>query len=54
MQQLDNNGPRFWGTWLPTKPDMSEGVTLLARDPPGHCVGFYGQDGQLISTSARG
>jgi cytochrome c biogenesis protein len=53
MTQLDNDGPRFWGTWLPTKPDMSEGVTLLARDLQGTVL-VYGQDGQLISTVRQG
>ncbi len=53
MTLLDNDGPRFWGTWLPTKPDMSEGVTLLTRDLQGTVL-VYGQDGQLVSTVRRG
>ncbi len=53
MTQLETDGPRFWGTWLPTKPDMSEGVTLLARDLQGTVL-VYGQDGQLISTVRQG
>jgi cytochrome c biogenesis protein len=53
MTLLDNDGPRFWGTWLPTKPDMSEGVTLLARDLQGTVL-VYGQDGQLVSTVRQG
>jgi cytochrome c biogenesis protein len=53
MKLLDNGGPRFWGTWLPTKPDMSAGVTLLARDLQGTVL-VYGQDGKLISTVRQG
>ncbi len=53
MQQLENDGPRFWGTWLPTKPDMSEGVTLLASDLQGSVL-IYDNAGQLVSTVRRG
>ena len=53
MKPLEDDGPRFWGTWLPTKPDMSEGVTLLARDLQGTVL-VYGQDGQLIATVRQG
>ncbi|MEM8781104.1 MAG: cytochrome c biogenesis protein, partial [Cyanobacteria bacterium P01_G01_bin.49] len=30
-----NGGGRIWGTWIPIKPDMSAGVSLLARDLQG-------------------
>jgi cytochrome c biogenesis protein len=53
MQQIENDGPRFWGTWLPTKPDMSEGVTLLASDLQGSVL-IYDNAGQLISTVRKG
>ncbi len=53
MQQLENDGPRFWGTWLPTKPDMSEGVTLLASDLQGSVL-IYDNAGHLVSTVRRG
>ncbi|MGG6240890.1 cytochrome c biogenesis protein [Nodosilinea sp. AN01ver1] len=53
MQPLENDGPRFWGTWLPTKPDMSEGVTLLASDLQGSVL-IYDNAGQLMSTVRRG
>ncbi|PSR19540.1 cytochrome C biogenesis protein CcsB [filamentous cyanobacterium CCP3] len=52
MQPLENDGPRFWGTWLPTRPDMSEGVTLLASDLQGSVL-IYDNAGQLISTVRR-
>ncbi|WP_017299915.1 cytochrome c biogenesis protein [Nodosilinea nodulosa] len=53
MQPLESEGPRFWGTWLPTKPDMSEGVTLLARDLQGSVL-IYDNGGQLVSTVRKG
>ena len=53
MQPLENDGPRFWGTWLPTKPDMSEGVTLLASDLQGSVL-IYDNAGQLIATARKG
>ncbi|HEY9735033.1 MAG TPA: cytochrome c biogenesis protein [Trichocoleus sp.] len=46
-------GGRLWGTWLPTKPDLSEGVTLVARDLQGMLL-VYGNDGSLISTIRTG
>ena len=53
MKPLDTDGPRFWGTWLPTKPDLSEGVTLLARDLQGSVL-IYDNAGQLVSTVRTG
>jgi cytochrome c biogenesis protein len=53
MTLLEQPGPRLWGTWLPTKPDLSEGVTLLARDLQGTVL-IYGDDGQLITTVRKG
>jgi cytochrome c biogenesis protein len=42
------NGGNIWGAWLPTKPDMSQGVSLLARDLQGTIL-VYNQEGQLIN-----
>ena len=53
MKLLEKNGPRFWGTWLPTRPDMSEGVTLLASDLQGTVL-IYDNAGQLGATVRRG
>lgn len=47
------SGGRFWGTWLPTQPDMSDGVTLVTRDLQGTVL-IYGNDGSLISTVRKG
>lgn len=39
-------GGRLWGTWIPTKPDLSEGVSLVTRDLQGTLVA-YDNDGEL-------
>lgn len=50
MEKLDiEGGGRIWGTWIPTKPDMSEGVSLLARDLQGTAL-VYDQTGQLVDS----
>jgi cytochrome c biogenesis protein len=50
MAPLDTQGKgRIWGTWIPTKPDMSEGASLLAKDLQGTLL-VYDNTGQLVST----
>ncbi|NJR67264.1 MAG: cytochrome c biogenesis protein [Synechococcales cyanobacterium CRU_2_2] len=52
--ELDTQGQgRLWGTWIPTKPDMSEGVSLVAKDLQGTML-IYGADGKLIGTVRKG
>jgi cytochrome c biogenesis protein len=54
MSQLKVPGQeRIWGTWLPTKPDMSEGVSLIAKDLQGMLL-IYDSKGQLITTVRAG
>jgi cytochrome c biogenesis protein len=54
MGQLPTEGKsRIWGTLVPTKPDMSESVSLLATDLQGTLL-VYDTDGQLISTVRKG
>jgi cytochrome c biogenesis protein len=54
MAPLDNQGKgRIWGTWIPTKPDMSEGVSLLAKDLQG-VVLIYDATGKLTTTIREG
>ena len=48
---VENN--RLWGTWVPTKPDMSEGVSLIAQDLQGTLL-LYDMSGQLTSTVRAG
>ena len=55
MAQLNTNGKggRLWGTWIPTKPDLSAGVSLLARDLQGMLL-IYDPKGQLVDTLRPG
>lgn len=54
MAQLDTGGQgRLWGTWIPTKPDLSEGISLLARDLQGTLL-IYDAKGKLTSTVREG
>jgi cytochrome c biogenesis protein len=39
-----------WGTWIPTKPDLSEGITLITADLQG-TFRLYDRDGKLITTT---
>ncbi len=54
MAQLPTSGKlRTWGTWLPTKPDMSDGVALIATDLQGTLL-VYNNDGELVATVRKG
>lgn len=54
MAQLDTKGKgRIWGTWIPTKPDLSEGVSLLAKDLQGMVL-IYDATGKLVDTVRTG
>ena len=55
MAQLDTGGKggRLWGTWIPTKPDLSAGVSLLAKDLQGMLL-IYDTSGKLLSTVRSG
>lgn len=53
MAQLGNNKARIWGTWIPTKPDLSAGVSLLAKDLQGTVL-LYDTTGQLVGTAREG
>lgn len=52
LLEQDGSG-RFWGTWLPTKPDLSEGVSLIARDLQGTVL-VYDNLGEPIATVRKG
>ncbi|MEM9449199.1 MAG: cytochrome c biogenesis protein [Cyanobacteria bacterium P01_E01_bin.6] len=47
------DGGRIWGTWIPTKPDMSDGVAVVAKDLQGTVV-VYNTEGKLIGTMREG
>ena len=54
MAQLNTEGQgRIWGTWIPTKPDLSEGVSLLATDLQGTLL-IYDAAGKLTTTVRAG
>jgi cytochrome c biogenesis protein len=54
MAQLNTNGKgRIWGTWIPTKPDLSAGVSLLAKDLQGTVL-IYDATGKLVDTVRAG
>ncbi len=54
MQPLQVEGAsRLWGTWLPTKPDLSEGVSLVAADLQGTVL-VYDMAGNLVATVRKG
>jgi cytochrome c biogenesis protein len=54
MASIDTKGNgQLWGTWIPTKTDLSEGVSLLARDLQGTVV-IYDAKGNLTSAVREG
>jgi cytochrome c biogenesis protein len=54
MAPLNTNGQgKIWGTWIPTKPDLSEGVSILAKDLQGMVL-IYDSGGKLIDTVRAG
>ncbi len=53
MAPLETSGGKLWGTWVPTKPDMSEGISLIAQDLQGTLL-LYDMSGQLASTVRAG
>ena len=54
MAQLKMEGKgQMWGTWIPTKPDLSEGISLLARDLQGTMI-VYDQEGNLYGAVREG
>jgi cytochrome c biogenesis protein len=54
MAQLDTGGQgRLWGTWIPTKPDLSAGVSLIARDLQGTIL-IYDAAGKFLTSLRAG
>ena len=54
LQQLRQpGGNKLWGTFVPTKPDMSEGLTMLVPDFQGTAL-VYGKDGNLVGPMRAG
>lgn len=54
MAQLDTGGQgRLWGTWIPTKTDLTAGISLIARDLQGTLL-VYDTTGQFLATLRPG
>ncbi|MGV2829541.1 cytochrome c biogenesis protein [Myxosarcina sp. GI1(2024)] len=54
MAKLDTlGGGNIWGTWLPIKPDLSQGVFLLAKDLQGTVL-VYDRAGKLVNAVRSG
>lgn len=54
MAPLNTGGKgRLWGTWVPTKPDLSDGISLIAKDLQGTLL-IYDTSGKLVSTVRSG
>lgn len=54
MAHLDTKGQgNLWGTWIPTKPDLSQGVSLLAKDLQGTLL-VYDVEGKLVDAIRPG
>ena len=54
MASLDTKGKgRLWGSWIPTKPDLSEGVSVIAKDLQGMVL-IYDSTGKLVDTVRTG
>ncbi|ANV86978.1 cytochrome c biogenesis protein [Picosynechococcus sp. PCC 7117] len=41
------NGAKLWGSWVPIKPDMSAGVSILMQDLQGSAI-VYNEQGELV------
>jgi len=54
VAKLDTLGTgNIWGTWIPTKPDLSSGVSMLIKDLQGTAL-IYNQQGELTSATRIG
>jgi cytochrome c biogenesis protein len=51
--QAKGTNSKVWGAWLPTKPDLSAGVTLIAPDLQGTLL-IYDEKGNIASTVRAG
>ncbi len=47
--ESQSGGRQVWGTWIPTKPDLSAGITLITPDLQGTFL-IYDEKGSLLTT----
>jgi len=48
-----SSSSRLWATWVPTNPEMTSGVSLVARDLQGLLL-VYGEDGKPLGAVREG
>ena len=54
MAQIElPEGGRIWGTWIPTTPDLTDGVSVVAKDLQGAVI-LYNNEGNPIGTLRSG
>lgn len=53
MAKLNQEEGNLWGTWVPIKPDLSQGVSLLTRDLKGTLL-VYDTNGKLTGVVRPG
>ena len=53
MGEIETPSGKLWGSFVPTKTDMSDGVSLIAKDLQGTQL-IYDKTGQLVSTVREG
>jgi cytochrome c biogenesis protein len=54
MAELNLEGKgRLWGSWIPTKPDLTEGISLIAKDLQGTMF-VYDSQGKLVNAIRPG
>lgn len=51
--EAESTGQKVWGTWLPTKPDLSTGVSLIVPDLQGTVL-IFDPEGNLLHTTRVG
>jgi cytochrome c biogenesis protein len=53
MAQLNTGSGRIWGTWIPTNPDLSTGISVVTKDLQGILL-VYDMQGKMIATVRQG
>lgn len=51
--EAESSGQKVWGTWVPTKPDLSTGISLIVPDLQGTIL-IFDTDGNLLHTTRVG
>ncbi len=51
--EAESSGQKVWGTWMPTKPDLSAGISVIVPDLQGTVL-IFDPDGNLLHTTRIG